>query len=471
MNQTELPWCSATDLRDMYRARSVSPVEVTAAVLAQIDRHNGRLNAFAYLAPEQAMASARLAEQALMAGGALPPLLGIPATIKDLVLTRSMPNQSGSLITKGEQPTEDAPAAERLIGAGAVILGKTTTSEFGWTGVSRSPLTGETHNPWRHGLNAGASSAGAGVAAAAGFGPLHQGSDGAGSIRMPAHFCGIYGLKPTYGRIPYYPVSLGDMTSTIGTMTRTVADSALMLDVMAGPDLRDFTCLEASSIGYAARLHDRPAIKRIAFSPDLGHARVDPEIASLTLAAASDLASALGCEIELVSPPWGPGGPEIARFLWSAHMTRLAPHLDEWSERMDPGLVACIRAGLPHSVAEYQAVRARKYAYVTAIHQWFSDYDLLLTPAVSVPAFPLPSLMPPGWPEHEWDWLSWAEFSYPFNLSSNPAASVPCGFTTDGLPVGLQVVGRRFDELSVLQASLAFERARPWAGHRPTGFG
>ena len=251
----------------------------------------------------------------------------------------------------------------RLQDAGAIVIGKTTTSEFGWKGVSQSPLTGITHNPWKHGYNAGASSAGAGAAAAAGFGPLHQGSDGAGSIRMPSHFCGVFGLKPSFGRVPAYPVSTGDYTSHSGPMSRSVADAALMLEVMAGPHPLDHTTLEAWPANYTGRLHAGVKGRRIAYSPDLGHARVDPEVAALVKAAAARFTE-LGATVEQVATPWAEEGPELVRFFWPAHMTRLAPKLKDWASKMDPGLVACIEAGMNISVVDYLLMRERKMAYV-----------------------------------------------------------------------------------------------------------
>ncbi len=467
MDTEELGFTPATRLAEMVRTKQLSPVELMRGLLERIEAVGSQVNAFAFLAADQAMDAARRAETALMKAEHVGPLHGIPVTIKDLAITKDMPTQMGSLIFKGHQPAEDTPIVPRLKDQGAIILGKTTTSEFGWTGVSHSPLTGITHNPWKHGYNAGASSAGAGAAAAAGFGPLHQGSDGAGSIRMPAHFCGVFGLKPTFGRIPYYPVGVGDNTSHLGPMTRTVADGALFLGAMAGPHPLDFTTCEAGPADYIGRLHEGVRGKRIAFSPDLGHAQVDPAIASLVKAAA-DRFSELGATVEQVATSWGPQGAELIGPFWAAHMARLAVHLPKWEAQMDPGLVACIKDGAPMSVLEYLALREKKMAYVAAIHRWFQDWDLLLTPAVSVAAFPAERLMPAHWPQHAWNWIEWAHFSYPFNMSWNPAASVPCGFTAEGLPVGLQIVGRRFDDLGVLQASAAFEQAQPWAEKRPS---
>ncbi|HEX2939646.1 MAG TPA: amidase [Rhodopila sp.] len=466
MNAEDLGYLPATTLAELIRTKQLSPVEYMRTLLERIQALEPKLNAFAYLAADQAMDAARAAEAKLMSGERIGRLHGVPATIKDLAITKDMPTQSGSLIFKGNQPREDAPIIPRLKDEGAIILGKTTTSEFGWTGVSRSPLTGITHNPWKHGYNAGASSAGAGAAAAAGYGPLHQGSDGAGSIRMPAHFCGIFGLKPSFGRVPNYPVSTNDLTSHVGPMTRTVADSALMLEVMAGPHPLDYTSLEAGPASYSARLHEGIKGKRIAFSPDLGHARVDPDVAALVKKAAERF-SELGAVVEEVATPWAKPGPELIRFFWSAHQMKLQPYLEEWADRMDPGLVACMRDSKNVSVADYQAARERKMPYVAEIHRWFEGWDFLLTPAVSVAAFPAEKLMPDHWPHHDWDWVSWAEFSYPFNMSWNPAASVPCGFTDGGLPVGLQIVGKRFDDLGVLQAAAAFEAIQPWADKRP----
>jgi aspartyl-tRNA(Asn)/glutamyl-tRNA(Gln) amidotransferase subunit A len=466
MTSEDLGFLPAIQLAELIRTKQLSPVEYTRTLLERIETLEPKVNAFVYLAADQAMDAARAAEAQLMSGKTIGRLHGVPVSIKDLADTKDMPTQHGTLIHKGAQPTEDTPIVPRLKDAGAIILGKTTSSEFGWTGVSHSPLTGITHNPWKFGMNAGASSAGAGAATAAGYGPLHQGSDGAGSIRMPAHFCGVFGLKPSFGRVPYYPVSLGDMTSHNGPLTRTVADAAVFMEVMAGPHPLDHTSLEAGPAAYHARLNEGVKGKRIAYSPDLGHARVDPDVATLVKAAVARFTE-LGAIVEEVPTPWAAPGPELIRFFWSAHLTRLKPYLAEWESRMDPGLVACIKASTNVSIAEYQAARARKMAYIAEIHRWFQGWDILLTPAVSVAAFPAEKLMPDHWPQHEWDWVSWAEFSYPFNMSWNPAASVPCGFTAEGLPVGLQIVGKRFDDLGVLQASAAFESVQPWADKRP----
>jgi aspartyl-tRNA(Asn)/glutamyl-tRNA(Gln) amidotransferase subunit A len=346
------------------------------------------------------------------------------------------------------------------------MLGKTTTPEFGWKGLGDSPLTGITRNPWNTAMTTGGSSAGAGAATAAGFGPLHQGSDGAGSIRIPSGFCGIYGLKPSFGRVPMWPTSNNDYASHMGPMTRTVADAALMLSVMAGPDDWDRTSLEAAPDDYIGKLRAGIRGLRVAFSPDLGGFPVDAEVASVVKGAISAFQE-LGCVVEEAKPGFA-DSHDLIRCLWSAHEAgNYAPYLPEWRSRMDPGLVACIEDGQRYSMVDYVEARGEKLAYWDSVRPFFEKFDLLLTPTLSVAAFPVGRLNPEHWPQHAWDWIGWASFSYPFNFTGQPAATVPAGFTPAGLPVGLQIVGRRFADLTVLQASAAFEAARPWAQRRP----
>ncbi len=466
MNDEDLCYTPAAELVGLIRGKQISPLEVIDAVLGRIEALEPKLNAFATLTAERAREAAKRAEAAVARGEALGPLHGVPCTIKDLAETAGIPTQRGSFITQGQVPDFDTALVVRLKQAGAIPLGKTTTSEFGWKGVSQSPLTGITSNPWKLGYNAGASSAGAGAGAAAGYGPLHHGSDGAGSIRMPAHFCGICGLKPSYGRVPNVPVRNNDQVSHNGPMARTVGDVALMLEVMSGPHPLDHYSLEAPPENYPARLGQGIKGLKVAYSPDLGHARVDPEVATLVAEAAKTFED-LGCTVEEVTPEFGPAGPDLIRFFWSVHELAYAKFLPEWEAKMDPGLVACIRDAEDKSASDYLTMRDGKLHYIEQVGRFFEAWDLLLTPAVSVAAFPADRLQPAHWPEHPWDWVMWAEFSYPFNFSGNPAASVPCGFTPEGLPVGLQVVGRRFADLTVLQAARAYEAARPWADKRP----
>lgn len=461
-------YLGVSELQALYRSRQLSPVEVAKAVLARIERIEPRVNAMMRLTPDHALAAARRSETVFMQREAPRLLEGIPVTIKDLQHTRGVQTDFGTAILQGTIPDVDAPCVSRLLSAGGMMLGKTTSAgEWGWKGVSQAMISGITHNPWGEGLNAGASSSGAGVAAACGYGPLHQGGDGAGSIRMPAHFSGVYGLKPTHGRVPNWPMSNNDLATHIGPLTRTVEDAALMTEAMAGPHPWDYTSLEAPPQDYASRLKAVSMKgKRIAYTRDLGHARVDPEVAEVVERAVRAFEE-MGAHVEAVTPAWGPLGPELVRFFWPATFSGRIGALPEFESRMDPGFVAMIRYASGFTAPQFMQMRLRRFDYIQQIHDFMEGYDFLLSPAVSVAAFPADRLQPAHWPQHDWDWLMWAEFSYPFNWSGSPAASIPCGFTPKGLPVGLQIVGRRFDDLGVLQASAAFEQARPWAQHRP----
>lgn len=462
----DIAYCTAQDLKQLYQARDLSPVDVMSSILRRIETLNPSLNAFSVVMAEEAMEQARRSEGRIAKAEARP-LEGVPVTIKDSYEVKGQESETGCFAVRRGVAEKDNPVVHRLRHAGAVIFGKTTMSELAWSGISRNPVNGVTHNPWSHGLNAGASSAGAAVAAAAGFGPLHLGSDGAGSIRMPAHFCGVFGHKPTYGRIPHISVSNNDYGTHIGPMSRSAADSALMLKIMAGPHYLDHTCCEAPPEEYDNKLSVSIKGKKIAFSADLGHAQVDPEITSLVENAVDIFISDLGANVREITPEWGPEGREIGRFFWSALQARSAKYLDQWEDKMGPDLVACIKYGANYSANDYLDARERKYAYVSKISATFEDWDYLITPAVSVAAFPVDLVVPAHWEPQDWDWLTWAQFSYPFNMSQNPACSVPCGFTSDGLPVGLQIVGRRFDDLGVLQVANAFQKATDFSWQRP----
>jgi len=466
MQEADLCYTPASELARLIRAKAISPVEVMDRVLERAEALNPKLNAICTWTAETARARARRAEQAVLRGDALGPLHGVPTTIKDLAFTKGVRTMAGSQIYAERVPDVDAPFVERLAAAGAISIGKTTVPEFGWKGCSDSPVTGISHNPWRHGMNAGGSSAGAAICAAAGIGPIHQGSDGAGSIRMPAGFCGVFGLKPSYGRVPYFPVSNNDHMSHAGPITRTVADAALMLQVMAGPDDRDQVSLPDAPEHYLARLDDGIEGLRVAFSPDLGYLRVDDEVATVVRAAVHAF-EGLGCHVEEVDPGWG-DPIEIEHLLYAANAAgNHGAHLDRWGDRMDPGLVALTRHGMRYSAADYVRARGQRMEYYDRVRRFFERFDLLLTPTLSVAAFPVGRLMPEHWEQHPWDWIRWAGFSYPFNLTWVPAATCPCGFTDEGLPVGLQIAAGRHQDLRVLQASRAFERACPWAAARP----
>src|SRR6266508_937777 len=466
MTSPDLGFTPATELAALIRAKKLSPVELTKATLERIERLNPKLNAFVTVTADLATEAAKKAEQVVMKGGALGPLTGVPFSIKDLAVTAGVPTKFGSFIHEKNVPVHDAPFVRRLKEAGGVMLGKTTTPEFGWKAIGDSPLTGSTRNPWNPAVTTGGSSAGAAAATAAGLGPIHQGSDGAGSIRIPSSFCGIYGFKPTYGRVPMWPISNTDSTSHTGPVTRTVADAALMLAVMAGPDDWDRTSLDGAPEDYVSRLHEGIKGLRAAWSLTLGGLSVDADVAAVAKQAALAFQE-LGSTVDEVADPRFADTHEMIRSMWNAHYAgNFGQYLPQWRDRMDPGLVAAIEDGFRYSAAHYVEMRGKKFAHWDTVRPLFEKYHLLLTPSVSVTAFEVGRLNPAHFPQHTWDWFPWASFSYPFNFTGQPAASVPAGFTPTGMPVGLQIVGRRGADLTVLQASAAFEQARPWAQER-----
>ena len=466
MTEADLCYTPATKLAALIRAKKLSPVELTRTVLERIERLNPRLNAFCTVTADSAMKGAREAEQAVMKKRKLGPIHGIPFSAKDLSFTAGVKTMGGSHIFADRVPEHDAPFVRRLKEAGGILIGKTTTPEFGWKALSGCPLTGDTHNPWKLGFNTGGSSSGAGAAAAAGLGPLHQGSDGAGSIRVPSSFCGVFGHKPSYGRIPQWPVSNNDYTTHNGPMTWTVGDSALMMSIMAGPDDWDRTSLDAAPADYLGKLNRGIKGLRVAWSPKLDGLRVDPEVAEVVKRAVGAFKET-GAKVEEVTPGFA-DTHDMIRVMWCAHYAGAwGPYLPKWREKMDPAFVACIEDGMKVSVVDYIDARGKKLIHWDSVRPLFEKYDLLLTPSVSVPALPLGRINPEGWPQHPWDWLGWASFSYPFNFTGQPACSIPAGHTKAGLPVGLQIVGRRFADLTVLQAAAAFEKARPWQKKRP----
>jgi aspartyl-tRNA(Asn)/glutamyl-tRNA(Gln) amidotransferase subunit A len=462
MSTDELARMSAVELAAGYRARHFSPVEVVDAVLARIERVNPRLNAFCVVTAEAARREATQADAAITRGERLPPLHGIPCSVKDMVTTRGVRTTFGSAIYERHVPTEDAPMVESLKRAGAIVTGKTTTPEFGYKGATHSPLLGVSRNPWKLDRTPGGSSGGAAAAAAAGCGPLHTGGDGGGSIRIPASFCGVYGLKPTYGLVPAYPASAVGTLAHLGPITGTVRDAALMLQAIAKPDHRDPTCLPGPFPDYVAACDTGVKGLRVAWSPTLGYATLHPDVARLTAAAARRFAD-LGCHVDEVErvcdDPYA-----FWYVLFNVGLAgRLLPHLPEWRDRLSPTLVPILEEARGFTGVDVVRATADRAAFAEQIRKLFLTHDLLLTPTLPVPAFAAERDAPEGAASI----LAWGAFTYPFNLTMQPAATVPCGLTADGLPVGLQIVGRRLADPMVLAASAAFEAVQPWRRTRP----
>ena len=463
---TDLADCTATELLQLYRAGQASPVEATTAVLARIDRLNPRLNAFCLVAHESAMQSARDSEarwQRFRQGGApCGELDGVPVSIKDLILTRGMPTLRGSHTVDANQPWDvDAPVAARLREAGAVLLGKTNTPEFGCKGETNSPRTGITRNPWDLSKTPGGSSGGAAAAVASGMGPLAIGTDGAGSVRIPAAFCGNFGLKPSFGRVPAYPLSPFGSVAHLGPHSRSVADAALMMNVLKKPDARDWTSLPVDASDYLQGLEGGIRGLRIAWSPTLGYAKnVHPEVARSVAEAVAQL-SALGAHVEQIDP--GIEDPlEITTGLWFAGAWTVWNTLSPAQQALtDPDFHAEALLGEKISLLDIQRLHLRRGVLGSHMRHFMQRYDLLVTPSVAVPAF---EARPAGHtPMDPVTMLGWTPFSYPFNLTQQPASTVPCGLTAEGLPIGLQFVGPMFGDALVLRASRAYEAVRAGA--------
>ncbi len=459
---THLALTPAVDLVELYRRKQASPVEAVRACLAQIERHQASLNAFVRIDAEAALAAAAAAEARWQRGAPQGALDGVPVTIKDLVLTRGLPTLRGSRAIDAAGPwNADAPATARLREANAIILGKTTTPEMGWKAVTDGPLTGVSRNPWNPATTPGGSSGGAGIAAATGMGALHVGTDGGGSIRVPSSFCGIVGLKPSFGRVPAWPLSPTGTVAHLGPMTRTVADAALMLNTISRPDARDWHSLPYDPRDYLRGLDDGIAGRRIAWSPRLGRFDVEPEVARVVAEAVHALADA-GAIVDELDPPLPDVHAIFRTHWWIGCYNAVRSIAVAKRPLVDPGLARIFEDARTISLDDYLTAIAERGALGATLREFHATYDYLVTPTVAVAPFTAGRLAPEELGDIGSDWTRWASFSYPFNLTQQPAASVPCGFTSTGLPVGLQIVGRMHDDFGVLQAARAFERARPW---------
>ena len=454
----DIPARTAFELATSYRSGELSPVEVAGALLERIDALDGELNAFCYVDHDETLAQAHASERRFGSGEPLGPLDGIPVAIKDVFLTKGWPTLKGSrVVDPAQRWQDDAPAVARLREAGAVFTGKTTTPEFGWKGVTDSPLGGITRNPWDTTRTPGGSSGGSAAALAFGMSTLALGSDGGGSIRIPGGFTGVVGIKPTFGRVPTWPMSAYGTLAHAGPMARTVEDTALLLQVLAGDDPRDWTALPTNEVDYSGTLLDGVAGLRIAFSLTLGYADVDPQI-SAAVTRAAEVLETLGAHVVARDP--GFGDPlRCFEVHWYAGAAAVVAGLDPDSRKLlDPGIVEIVEEGASLSALDYlQAVQARAEVAVT-LSTLLSEYDLLVTPTLPIVAFEAGVEVPPTWPQKRWQ--TWTPFSLPFNLSQQPAITVPCGLTSDGLPIGLQIVAVKHRDDLALQAARAYEAAR-----------
>jgi aspartyl-tRNA(Asn)/glutamyl-tRNA(Gln) amidotransferase subunit A len=468
----DLEYMSATALIEAFRAKRASPVEAARRALERIARYEDSLNAFCFLADEgQIMEAARASEARWVKGAPVGLLDGVPMTVKDTITVQGWPTLRGSKTSDpGALSPEDAPATARIREHGAVILGKTTTPEFGWKGVTDSPLSGVTRNPWDLDRTPGGSSGGAAAALAAGIGYLALGTDAGGSIRIPGGFSGLVGFKASAGRVPSYPPSAFGSLAHHCPLARDVADAALLLTVMAGADGRDWLALPPDGTDYRQSLDNGIAGRRIAYSPTLGYAKVDAEVAAIVDAAVAKVAGTgaadpgRGVAVETVEAPFDDPTQGFMTHFYAGIAHSLRGLSADKGALLDPGLAIAIERGQSVTLTDYLTAVDQRGALGTTMRRFHQDFDFLMTPTLAVPAFAAGQLTPTG---DDGDWTAWTPFTYPFNLTGQPAVTVPCGFTAAGLPVGLQIVGAAHADTQVMAAARAVEAALDVNGRRP----
>ena len=467
MNLREYAGLSAVEMARRVRERTVSPVELVRAALDAIDATDARINAWCEVLSVPALARAAQLEAEAQRGELRGPLHGVPIGVKDLFLTAGIRTRRGSRLYADSVPTENSPAVERMLEAGAIMVGKNTTPDTGWKATSNSPLYGVTRNPWNPAKTAGGSSSGSAAAVAAGTVPITLGSDGGGSLRIPASFCGIFSLKPTLGRVPTYPLSPSEHLSHAGPMTATVADSALSLDVLKGPDRRDPFSLPDDGLRYLELIDAPPAPVRCVLAPTLFGKPVEREVAACIAAAFAAIARMPGVEVTDTRIDWSDPIDLFDR-LWVARGALNTGLKPEEKALLDPGLARLIERSAAIGLGDHLRALQARSGFCRTVSESFRHFDLLLTPMVPIAPFAAEADGPPEMdPSTPVPWARWTPFSYPFNITGQPAASVPCGWTPDGMPVGLQVIGERFADAAVLRFCAAWERAFDWRTPRP----
>lgn len=471
MEDESVCYLSATEMVKMIKTKKISPVEIVQALLERIERLNPKINAYCTILADLAQREAKRAEEALFLGKELGILHGVPLSVKDLICTKDILTTFGSRMYEHFIPDFDETVVRRLKSAGAIILGKTNTSEFGYKAVTDNLIFGATRNVWDLERTPGGSSGGAAAAVACGIGPIGIGNDAGGSVRLPASFSGIVGFKPSRGRIPVAPILLGweslyRRLVHIGPLTRTVRDAALVMDAIAGPDCGDPLSLPPTKSSYQEALGGSVDGLRIAWSSNLGHAVVEREVLEMAKSATHAF-SELGCHVEEVALNFPPAH-EAFQLLFAADCAgAIGDDFETWKDVLDERLVRLIEIGFNVSGREYVKAANRCHLLCNYLEKAFEKYDLVITPTVSVIPFPL-GLDWPRWVEgQKVHPLNYIALTYPFNLTGWPAVSVPCGWTDEGLPIGLQIVGRRYGDAVVLRGAAAVESIKPWSTKKP----
>ncbi|EAR23620.1 amidase [Nitrococcus mobilis] len=463
----EIACLTAVEMLEHFECGELSPVEVTEAALEQIELHNKTVNAYCFLDEQTTRVEARRAQERRRRKGALGLLDGVPVAIKDVFMFRGWPTRKGSKLIDESPAPVDSPAVASLRRHGFIPLGKTTTPEFGWKGVTDSPLCGVTRNPWDPAKGAGGSSGGSAAAVPLGMGALALGTDAGGSIRIPASFCGAVGFKPTQGRVPFWPTSPFGQLAHPGPIAWSVQDAAHLMNVICEPDARD-TTLPPPEVDFVAALADGIKGWQVAFSPALGYVDVDQEVAEVVAAAVKRFED-LGAHIEEIDPGFPNPREAFDRLFYSGAANALRTISAEQRRAMDPALIRVAEWAEQLSMLDYLAALNERAALIERMNRFHDRYALLLTPTLPIAAFEAGLEVPPDWQDERWP--SWTPFTYPFNMTGQPAISVPCGFTRAGLPVGLQIIGPRHRDEWVLQAAHAYQGIEPFTQRRPALFG
>jgi aspartyl-tRNA(Asn)/glutamyl-tRNA(Gln) amidotransferase subunit A len=465
MSDRSLTWLSASQLATLYARRELSPVDTVEAMLTRASALQPRLNAFVLIDAEGARRAAKASEVRWANGAPLSPLDGVPTSIKDTTPVKGWPTRVGSHATDEAPAVESAPVVERLQSAGMVLLGKNTTPEFGWKALTDSPLQGTTRNPWNLQHTPGGSSGGASSLTAAGINPFNHGNDGGGSIRIPAAHTGLVGLKPSFGRIAQYPAdsAFSDVVSQ-GVLARSVHDTALALNATAGPDPRDWRALPADPRDYTVGLEEGVRGLKLGLSLDLGHIKADPEVRTLVAAAARHFEE-LGAVVEEVGPLIEPLQKSFEPLWIGGFATRLRQIPTQLHDRLDPGFHAAAEKGLSITLADYARAYEARSKLARDMALWHRKYDLLLAPVTPTAPPPIETLYnSDAFPR----WTKGAPYTLPFNLTGQPAASMPAGLTPARLPVGIQIVGPARADALVLRAMRAYESASGWVWPQPS---
>ncbi|MEQ9450400.1 MAG: amidase family protein [Pseudomonadales bacterium] len=467
MTEDEYVNMTATDIQRAVLSRNISPVEIVTAALSRLEKVEPSLNAFVTVTQDKAISSAKAIERKLLNGESVGLLAGIPLSIKDLIDVAGVPTTYGSRVMAANVAESDAPAVERALQAGACVLGKTTTTEFGAkSGESSSPLSGVTRNAWNLMKTAGGSSSGAATSVSARVSPLAISTDGGGSSRIPPSFCGVLGIKPQFGRIPIFPSGATPTLSHVGIIARNVCDASLLLSSLSGYDARDPHSIHEDPLDWMENSSNDVSKMRIAWSPTLGYAKPTQEILSITGAAVGEL-QRLGCNIDEVNDVFDKDPLDVftAEF-YAGAVARIKPMLAKHINHIDPTILKSIEPAADLTLGDYNGFVQSRYQIRETVRQIFEKYDALITPTVPTVAFDIGHESPPEFPEL--DANSWVYYTYPFNLSGNPAASIPCGFSSSGMPVGLQIITAAYAENTLLSVAAAYEMATSWNHQFPT---